>query len=144
MEKFQREIFGYKRKNVNDFVNLVVAKTEELAKTIETQEKTIQELKEQIKVYQRQEIYLRGALDGRSQEEKRTTEEARQDAIRMIKEARENADRIIASALSRNEKIEEQTRKTERNLKKFKNRLRTVVEQQLDIIEEIEEIEMDD
>lgn len=143
MEKFQRELFGYKRKEVNDFVNLVVAKTEELTNKVEVQRKTIQELQEQVKKYQSQEREWQGFFQDKLEEDA-SIKEMRQEARRIMREARNNADRIIMNALIQNEKMEEQRKKTERNLKKFKNKLRVIVEQQLDIIEEIEDVEMDD
>lgn len=144
MEKFQRELFGYNRKEVNDFVNLVVAKTEELTNIVSTQAKTIQELQEQIRKYQNHERDWQSFFQDKREEENASVKEIRQEASRIMKEARNNADRIIMNALVQNERIEEQRKRTERNLKKFKNKLRVIVEQQLDIIEEIEEVEMDD
>ena len=41
------------------------------------------------------------------------------------------------------EKIENEKNRAEKNLKVFKNRLRTIVEQQLDVVEEIEQLEIE-
>ena len=69
---------------------------------------------------------------------------ARREAKIIIDEANRNANRIINDALIRNEKIEMKTENAERNLRIFKNRLRKIVEQQLEVVEEIEILEVEE
>ena len=69
---------------------------------------------------------------------------ARSEAKAIIDEANRNANRIVNDALIRNEKIEMKNQNMERNLRIFKNRLRSIVEQQLQVVEEIEVLEIEE
>jgi len=59
------------------------------------------------------------------------------DAI--IEDARKNANRIISDALIRAEKIEYKTELLRKNIVSYKNRVRTMLNQQLDIIDDLDE-----
>ena len=144
MDRFNREIFGYKKEEVNRFVGEVIEKTENLLAKTREQERIIESLQEQIIHYQTLESDLRTALKTATENQVQLTSNAYSEARRIIKEARKNADRIVSDALIKNEKLELLNDSTEKNLKRFKNRLRTIIEQQVDIVDEIEDLEMDD
>ena len=60
----------------------------------------------------------------------------------MIEEARRNSNRIINDALMKAEKVEDDLETLKRNVKIFKRRLRTIVESQLQVIDEIDEVDL--
>lgn len=144
MEKFNRELNGYKRSEVNDFLQEVIRQTESVLAKIENQKKEIQFLNEKITHYQNIEKSLRMALDHAENMGTYIRREAQGEAKQIISEARRNADFIVNEALIRAEKIEIKNNNIEKNIRVLKNKLRTIVEQQLEIVEEIEILEVDD
>lgn len=142
MKKFNKEINGYNKEEVNIFLNDVIIQTEKLLKKIEYQQSEINTLKEQIIHYQDIERSLNLALNNAQDVGDRIKNMANTEAKTIIEEAKRNASRIVNDALIRNEKIELQTQQAEKNLRVFKRKLRTIVEEQLEVVEEIEVLEI--
>lgn len=144
MEKFNRELNGYKRSEVNDFLNDVISHTEKVLAKIELQKQEIKLLNEKITHYQNIEISLRMALEHAERVGDNVRKTAQGEAKQIIEEARRNADHIINDALLRAEKLEIKNANAERNLRIFKKKLRAIVEQQLEVVEEIEVLEVEE
>ena len=68
---------------------------------------------------------------------------ARDEREIIINDAKSNASRIVNEALIRAEKIENNTDILERNMRIFKRKLKSIVEQQLAVVEEIEILELE-
>ena len=66
---------------------------------------------------------------------------ARTEAENLINEAKRNANRIINDALLKAERAQSDTDKLRRNIILYKNRLKSIIESQLEIIEEIDKID---
>ena len=67
---------------------------------------------------------------------------AKQESDLIISEARKNANRIINEALLRAEKIEYQTNTMRKNIITFKNKLRSIIETQLEMVDDIEVLDI--
>ena len=143
MEKFQKELFGYKRQDVNQLIQETVEKTEDLIERIGIQEEQIETLQKQIIHYQKSEATLREFLENSAGNPMKIEEDAKMEADRIIKEARENADRIISDAMERSEELETKIKNIEQTLRRYKYQLRTIIEQQTDIVEQIGDLEME-
>lgn len=144
MKKFSKEFNGYNKAEVNAFLSDVIDQTEKVLAKLERQQNEINTLKSQIVHYQDIERSLNLALNNAQEVGKNIRRTARSEAKIIIDEANRNANRIINDALIRNEKIEMKTENAERNLRIFKNRLRKIVEQQLEVVEEIEILEVEE
>ena len=144
MKKFSREFSGYNKAEVNEFVNSVIRHTEVILKRIEEQKSEIEELKKQIIHYQDIERSLNLALNNAQSVGDNIRRMATEESKLIIEDAKRNASRIVNDALIRNERIEMKRQQAERNLRVFKNRLRTIVEQQLEVVEEIETLEVEE
>lgn len=144
MKKFSREFSGYNRKEVNQFINEVITETEKIVKKLEQEKIEINELRKQIENYKNIEKTLTIALDNATSvgENIRRMANSERDAI--ILEAKKNASRIVNDALIQNEKISLKTEQAARNLRIFKNRLRSIVEEQLEVVDEIETLEIEE
>ena len=68
---------------------------------------------------------------------------AREESDMIITDAKHNASRIVNEALLRAEKIEQNSDMLERNIRIFKRKLKSIVEQQLAVVEEIEVLELE-
>ena len=144
MKKFSREFNGYNKTEVNNFLNNVIKQTEIILKKIEDQKQEINELKKQIIHYQDIERSLNLALNNAQSVGDNIRRIANEESKLIVEDAKRNASRIVNDALIRNERIEMKIRQAERNLRVFKNRLRTIVEQQLEVVEEIETLEVEE
>ena len=144
MKKFSREFSGYNKAEVNEFVNSVIRHTEVILKRVEEQKSEIEELKKQIIHYQDIERSLNLALNNAQNVGESIRRMANSESERIIQDAKMNASRIVNDALVRSEKIELKREQAERNLRVFKNRLRSIVEQQLSVVEDIEMLEVEE
>ena len=144
MKKFNKEFNGYKKEEVNAFLNDVIVETEKMLKKVKQQQEEITELKKEIVHYKEIEKSLTLALSSAEQASENIRKMAREESRAIIDDAKRNANRIINDALIRNERLELKREQTERNLRVFKNRLRAIVEQQLQVVDEIETLEIEE
>jgi len=144
MKKFSKEFNGYNKEEVNDFVNEVIMQTERLIKRLENQQKEINTLKKDIIHYKGIEKSLDLALTNAQEVGEHIRKMANNESNMIIEEAKRNASRIVNDALIRSEKIETKTQQAERNLRIFKNKLRSIVAAQLEVVDEIETLEIEE
>ena len=144
MKKFSKEFNGYNKSEVNDFLNEVIRETEKLLHKLENQQAEINSLRNDIIHYQDLERSLNLALNNAQQVGENIRRMANSESERIIEDAKRNATRIVNDALIRSERIELKREQAERNLRVFKNRLRSIVEQQLSVVEEIEMLEVEE
>ena len=144
MRKFSKEFNGYNKREVNAFLNDVIVETEKLLKKLEHQQKEINSLKDDIIHYQNVERSLDLALANAQEVGDNIRRMANSESRAIIDEAKRNASKIVNDALIRSEKIEMKSQQAERNLRVFKNKLRAIVEQQLEVVEEIETLEIEE
>lgn len=144
MKKFSKEFNGYNKSEVNTFLEDTINQMEKLLSKLERQQTEINSLKTQIIHYQDIERSLNIALNSVQESGENIRRIARNDAKAIVDEAHRNANRIVNDALIRSQKIELKTENAEQNLRMFKNRLRRIVEQQLEVIEEIEVLEVEE
>ena len=144
MKKFSKELSGYNKAEVNDFLNEVIRETEKLLRKLESQQAEIDSLKKDIIRYQDIERSLNLALNNAQNVGESIRRMAHSESERIIEDAKMNASRIVNDALVRSEKIELKREQAERNLRVFKNRLRSIVEQQLSVVEDIEMLEVEE
>ena len=144
MKKFSKEFNGYNKAEVNQFLTDVITETEKMLTKLERQQNEIITLKKQIIHYQDIERSLNLALSNAESVGENIRRVASSDAKLIIDDAKRNANRIVNDALIRSEKIEHKTLQAERNLRIFKRKLKSIVEQQLEIVEEIEVLEVEE
>ena len=144
MKKFNKEFNGYKKQEVNAFLNDVIIETEKMLKKVKQQQEEITELKKEIIHYKEIEKSLTLALNNAEQASENIRKMAREESRAIIEDAKRNASKIVNDALIKNERLELKREQTERNLRVFKNRLRAIVEQQLEVVDEIETLEIEE
>lgn len=144
MKKFSKEFNGYNKEEVNAFLSDTIVQIEKVLAKVEKQQNEISSLKSQIIHYQDIEKSLNLALVNAQEVGENIRKMAQSEASTIVDEARRNANRIVNDALIRSEKIELKTENTERNLRILKHKLRNIVEQQLEIVEEIEILEVEE
>lgn len=138
MDNFNQSQMGYDKKEVNEFVDYVIKKTEENIDTIKNQNEEIRRLNLELERYKKLESsyqYLNTQTEYTTTEIKRLAE---QQADLIIKEAKDNASRIVNDALIKAQKIQNDKELLNKNITICKKKIRNALMEQLDLIEEIE------
>lgn len=151
MEKFNRTLRGYDPIEVNAFVDQVIGQVEKMVSESRAKDAKINELKsleiennrlkEKLAQYERMESTLNKAI----LMAQKTSEQMKMSAIKesetILENAKSNASRIVNEALLRAEKTEMEANMLKRNINIFKRRLRSIIEQQLEMVNDIEKVD---
>ena len=144
MEKFSYEANGYNRNEVNQFVSDVIRETEGIITRVRKQNTEIEELKKELQHYREIENSLKSAILKAEETGDNIKKMAREESDTIVTDAKHNASRIVNEALLRAEKIEFQADTLQRNMRIFKRKLKSIMEQQMAVVEEIETLELED
>lgn len=131
MNNFSNDNFGYNKDEVNSFVDYVIKKTEDNVLTIKKQQEEITYLKQELARLQKLESsynYVQNQIE----------ENAKYKADLIIKQAKDNASIIVNDALLRAEKLEKEHEHLRESIKNYKRKTKTIIEEQLEILEDIE------
>ena len=147
MEKFKRSINGYNIDEVNAFIDDVITKVEliiteekKIENDIVIKEKKIRELEDAILRYQNMENQLHTSLLNAEQNGEYIKKVAKSEGNAIISEAKRNANRIISDALIRAEKTEHETQMLKNNISLFKSKVKSMLNEQLEIVDKIDDI----
>ena len=138
MNNFSGAVDGYKKEEVNEFVEYVIRKTEENILTIKKQKDEILALKsenERLKKLEDSYLYIQNQIDNIAGEVKSN---AKYEADLIIKEAKDNASLIVNDALLKTEKINSENERLNNSLKLYKKKVKTALLEQLEMIDDIE------
>ena len=143
MEKFDTVFRGYDKNQVQTFLDEVIGNYEGLlAKSRNTEEEN-KKLKEQLIYYQRIEDTMNRAIYTAEAAGDQIKATARKEADSLVQEARHNASRIINDALLKAEKAQNHADQLKRNTNILKRRLRQIIENQLEVINEIDQVDFE-
>lgn len=143
MKKFDTVFRGYDKQQVQAFLDDIIKNYEQLLrKSQKTQEDNIK-LNEQLKYYQNIEDRMNRAIYTAESAGDQIKRNARKEAEMLVTEARHNASRIINDALLKAEKAQNHADQLKRNTNTLKKRLRQIIQNQLDVIEEMDRVDFD-
>lgn len=151
MEKFNRTLRGYDPEEVNAFVDQVIGQVEKMVSEGKLKDAKIKELKsleaenvrlkEKIAQYERMEGTLNKAILMAQKTSDQIKTNAHRESEIILEDAKRNASRIVNEALLRAEKTEMEANMLKRNINIFKRRLRSIIEQQLEMVNDIEKVD---
>lgn len=151
MEKFTRTLRGYDPDEVNHFIDQVISQVEIMVNDIKSKNKKIAELssleeenaklKEKLATYERMEGTLNRAILMAEKTSEQIKLSAHQESETIINDAKRNANRIVNDALLRAEKTEMEADMLRRNITIFKRKLKSIIESQLDMVNDIEKVD---
>jgi cell division initiation protein len=151
MEQFTRTANGYNPDEVNTFLDKVINHVEKLVDDLKAKDAKIKELEESAKdatnLKQRLEQYERmeNTLNKAIFMAQKTSDQIKANAYReselIVDEAKKNANRIVNEALLRAEKTDMEAAMLKRNVTLFKRRLKGLIEQQLELVDDIEKVD---
>lgn len=149
MKRFNIVENGYNVDEVNRFIDIVIGRLEKLNAENETYKTRINELNTATK---NNEVNVSNDNFNVKQLEKailavqdttdRMRDVAKEEARVIIDEARNNANSIVHEALVKAERIERERAILERNVKVYKERMKSLVEGQLSLIDDLDKEEI--
>ena len=141
MDRFSTAFKGYKKEEVNKFVSDCIKQVEGMLESLKSKDVEIEKLKNELIKYKTIEDSLNKAILMAEDTSSQMRRMASEEGTRIINEARRNASRIVNEALIQAEKTQNENLALKRNIITFKKRLRTILESQLDLVDEIDHLD---
>ena len=151
MEKFNRTLHGYDPEEVNAFLDQVINHVEKMINDMKAKDARIKELenalrslaplKDKVDQYEKMEDTLNKAIIMAQRTSDQIKSNAYHESELIVDEAKKNANRIVNEALLKAEKVETDTLALQRNANVFKRRLKQIIEEQLEMVNELEKVE---
>ncbi len=139
MKKFTTSLKGYNISEVNEFVDKVTKEYEMMLSTLKERDEEISRLKQANLKYTTLESTLNKAMMVASDTSLEIKRVARDEAKSIIEEANLDASRIVNEALMKSNKIKQEIDELKRQIIVYKNRYKSILDEQKDIIKRIED-----
>lgn len=144
MRKFDTVFRGYDKVQVQSSLDEIIKAYEGLLNKSKNTEEENRRLKEKNDYYEKIESTLNRAIFAAESASDQIKHSARGEAESLLAEAKRNSNRIINDALMKAERIQNESDNLKRNVVIYKRRLRSIIESQLEIIDEMEKIDLRD
>ena len=149
MEKFRRSFNGYNVDQVNRFldgiikqVDSIIKEEESIKREIISKENKIKELEKELEHYKMIETEMNNSIINSQEQGEYIKRLAKNERDAIINDARKNANRIISDALIRAEKTEYQAELLRKNINLFKKKVRIMLNEQLDLVDDLDQVEL--
>ena len=144
MEKFNTSFNGYKKEEVNKFVDDVIKQVESMINNLKSKDLEIEKLKSEMEHYKSLESTFNKALLVAEDAGQQIRNSARNESASIIEDAKRNADRIINNALIQADTARRDAERLRRNVLIFKRRLRDILETEMDLVNDIDRLNIED
>ena len=144
MEKFNTSFAGYKKEEVNKFLDDVIKQVESMINNMKSKDLEIEKLKSELEHYKNLESTFNRALLVAEDAGQQIRNSARSESMQLIEDAKRNADRIINSALLEADTARRDAERLRRNVITFKRRLRDILETQMNLVDDIDRLDMNE
>lgn len=146
MKRFSVVNNGYDIDEVNRFIDIVIGRLEKLnaenASYLAKIDKLNAKLQEQGESGNVDTLKLEKAILAVQETNDKMKEVAREEAKIIVEEAKNNANSIVHEALVNAEKTEQERALLEKNMKIYKERIKSLVETQLRIVDDLDKVEL--
>ena len=144
MEKFNTSFNGYKKEEVNKFLDDVIKQVESMINNLKSKDLEIDKLKNELEHYKSLESTFNKALLVAEDAGAQIRNSARNESMHLIEDAKRNADRIINNALIQADSARRDAERLRRNVITFKKRLRDILETELDLVNDIDRLDIEE
>ena len=144
MEKFSTSFSGYRKEEVNKFIDDVIKEVENMISNMKSKDLEIEKLKSELEHYKNLESTFNRALLLAEDSGQQIRNTARNESQHIIEDARRNADRIINNALVQAENTKRDAERLKRNIITFKRRLRDILENQMNLVDDIDRLDINE
>lgn len=143
MKKFDKSINGYNVHQVNAFVDDVVDKVDDMINKMKQKDMEIDRLNKELEHYKKMDETINRAIVVAEEASSKYKENSLSESDLIVTEAKKNANRIINDALMKAEKIEEESARLRRNIITYKRRIRSLIEEQASIVDDLDKVDID-
>ncbi len=143
MKKFDKSFNGYNVSQVNAFVDDVVDKVDDMITKMKEKDLVIDRLTKELEHYKNMDATLNRAVVMAEEASNKYKENSLNESDLIVTEAKKNANRIINDALMKAEHIEEESARLRRNIVTYKRRIKGLIEQQSEIIDDLDKIDIE-
>ena len=144
MNNFSTTFRGYDKEEVKSYLDKVINEYERLLNAKKDADCEIVKLKKELERFEQLESTLNKAIFSAENSAEDIRRVARNEAESYINEAKKNANRIINDALIKAERANNEAERLRRNTDSLKRRLKSIIEAQLEVIEEMDHIDFKD
>jgi len=142
MKKFSKSFSGYNTHEVNAFVDDVVKNVDEMLQKMKAKDMEIDRLTKELEHYKSMDATLNRAIVMAEESSKKYRESSLNESDLIITEAKKNANRIINDALTKAEHIEEESQRMRRNIITYKRRIKGLIDQQAELIDDLDKVDL--
>ena len=146
MKRFSVVNNGYDIDEVNRFIDIVIGRLEKLNAENASYLAKIDKLNARLEEKNENEgvdtLKLEKAILAVQETNDKMKEVAREEAKIIVEEAKNNANSIVHEALVNAEKTEQERALLEKNMKIYKERIKSLVETQLRIVDDLDKVEL--
>ncbi len=138
MRKFASSIPGYKKSEVNSFVQNVTNEYESMLNNLKNRDQEIEVLKKELAHYKELEGTLNRAILIAEESSQNIKKSAFDEAKVIIENARRNASRIVNNSLIKADKVEKEAEDLKRYVERYKTKYRSLLEGELEAVERLD------
>ena len=142
MKRFNIVENGYDINEVHRFIDIVINKLEKLNAENAAYALEIDKLNMKLQENKPSDDRLEKAILAVQETADRIRDASKEEARVIVEEAKNNANSIVHEALIKAERIEHDTMVLEKNMKVYKERVKSLLEAQLKIAEDLDKIEL--
>lgn len=142
MKRFSIVEKGYDIDEVNRFIDIVIGRLEKLNAENAAYVAKIDRLNLKLQEIKPNDDKLEKAILAVQETADRIKDVSREEARMIVEEAQNNANSIVHEALLKAEKIEHDAMLLDKNMKVYKERIKSLLEAQLRIAEDLDKIEL--
>ena len=143
MKKFDRILNVYNVRQVNAFLDDVINRVDDMITKMKQKDLEIDRLNKELEHYKKMDATLNRAVVVAEEAASKYKEASLNESDLIVTEAKKNANRIINDALMKAEKLEGDAARLRRNIVAYKRRVRSLIEQQADIIDDLDKIDIE-
>ncbi len=143
MKRFSVVNNGYDVEEVNRFIDIVIGRLEKLNAENASYLAKIDKLNKQLEDTKTIDTSkLEKAILAVQDTSDKMKEVAKEEARMIVKEAKNNANSIIHEALVNAEKVENERMMLEKNIKVYKERIKSLLKSELEIVDDLDKVEL--
>lgn len=159
MDKFNRTLRGYDPDEVNQFLDQVIKQVEKMIADLKEKDRQIAlrdekiaqltkmvnstgHMRDKLAQYERIEATLNRAIVMAQKTSDQIKSNAHKESEIILEDAKKNASRIVNESLLKAERTEMEANMLRRNVSIFKRKLRSIIESQLELVDDIEKVEL--
>lgn len=143
MRKFDKSFNGYNVEQVNTFVDDVIVQVDDMITKMKEKDLEIDRLNKELEHYKEMESTINRAVMIAQDAASKYKENSLNESDLIVTEAKKNANRIINDALLKAEKLEEDAARIRRNIITYKRRIKNLLDQQVEIIDDLDKVDLD-